>query len=748
MTPDPPSKPKPPSKTQPKASPKARPTSRQPARPQPKPPTSKPRPTSKQQPKQQAKPKEAGARTARSSGSTRSTPSTRPGRPARRPRPTGLAAVGPWLRRLGRPRRRSDEPAPPIHDKQRDRALVVVAALIPIAVGAAAAISGWRATGDNALIGLRVSDLLRGHLLTSGLPTTGENFGTGITSNHPGPLGFYLLAPFRLVYGVNAGLALGAAAINAAAWGIGVWVMTRRHGQIAGVLTLGIFGVLAYGLGAHILYDPISSNIAAFASVTLVIVTAAVIGGDWKLLPVFVVVASYVIQAHLTYVALGVPLVLVVAVALVVALAKKQPVPLRSLLISLGVGLVLWAPVFWDQFFGTGNISSIIRTFTSEDAGGKGFGFAFGRLVHSVSPVPMFARPTGPIGNLGFLEAAGGVRTAIGVVLLLAFAAAVWHLWRTRSAYRPLAGLVVLVVLASVYSASQLPDPATVKAANLRWMWTGGALVWLVLLVVAADLATRWWRAADLLAVAACLAVLGVLAGATSYWTVEVRDEPAFRAVDTLVSQVNEKLEPGTFIVKYQGEDALLNVGPPLVTDLIDDGFDARVSLGPFDRAYGDHIVTKRLPQNTPALFIATGAEGSDALKDIEASRATDEVIAETRFDPLTGGPPVIVRVYLAKVEVACERLTGLAKELADPNGERPGAEVLEDMNTLASARLTTIAPTLTPEELASIQQLLAQIPAMQQQFTENPELTLQELQVENLQSAIDGIQVLVDLCS
>lgn len=710
-----------------------------------------PKAGSKAAPKAATKPRPAGAsaRPAATPKPAGTRPRTAPaGRPARRSKPTGLAAIGPWLRRLARPRRRSDLPAAPIHDKNRDLALVAVAALIPVLVGALAAVTGWRATGDNALIGLRVSDLLRGHLLTSGLPTTGENFGTGITSNHPGPLGFYLLAPFRLLFGVNAGLALGAAAINAAAWGIAVWVMTRRHGQIAGVLTLGILGALAYGLGAHILYDPISSNIAAFASVTLVIVTAAVLGGDWKLLPIFVVVASYVIQAHLTYVALGVPLVLVVAVALVVALVKKQPVPVRSLLISLGVGLLLWAPVFWDQFFGTGNISSIIRTFTSEDAGGKGLGFALGRLVHSVSPVPMFARPTGPIGNLAFLESAGGVRTAIGVALLIGFAVAVAHLWRTRSAYRPLAGLVVLVVLASVYSASQLPDPATVKAANLRWMWTGGALVWLVLLVALADVATRYWRAPDVLAVASCLAVLGLAAGVSSYWTVEVRDQPAFGAVDTLAAQMSEKLEPGTFIVKYQGEDALLNIGPPLVTDLIDDGFDARVSLGPFDRAYGDHIVTKRLPQNTPALIIATGAQGSDALKDIEASRATEQVIAETTFDPATGGPPVVVRVYLAEVAAACDRLTGLATELADPNGKRPNDEVLEDMNTLASDRLTTIAPTLTKQQLASIQQLLDQIPAMQQQFADNPDLTLQDLKIDNIESAIAGIQVLVDLCN
>lgn len=670
-----------------------------------------------------------------------------PNRSGRRSRPTGLAAIGPWLRRLAKPRRRGDGPAPALRDKRLERLLVAIAALVPLGIGILAAAGGWRATGDNALIGLRVSDLLRGHLLTSGLPTTGENFGSGITSNHPGPLPFYLLAPFRLVYGVDVGLALGSAAVNAAAWAVGVWVMTRRHGLIAGVITLGVLGVLAYGLGAHVLYDPISSNIAAFTSVTLVIVTAAVVGGDWKLLPVFTVIASYVIQSHLTYVALGVPLVLVVAVALVVALVRKQAVPRSSLLISLGVGLVLWAPVFWDQFFGTGNISSIIRTFSGGNAEGRGVGFALGRLMQSVSPIPLFARPTGELGNLLFLENAGGLRTVLGVALLAGFAWALWHLWRTRSAFLPLAGLVTLVIVASLYSASKLPPPSTVKAANLRWMWTGGALVWLVLLVALADVATQYWRPPDLLAVVSCLTAVGLLVGVSSYWTVEVRDAPAFDAVDNLNAQISEKIGKGRFIVKYQGEDALLNIGPPLVVGLIDEGFDIRVNLGPFDRAYGDHIVNERLPQDTPALIIATGRQGSEELKEIEASRASERRIAETTFVPETGGAPVVVQVYLAEVDEACDKLRGLAGELVNPDAERPPEEVLEDINTLASDRLTTIAPTLTRRQVQDLRNLLDQIPQMQQQLRDDPNLEVTDLEVADREAATKGLDVLVELC-
>ncbi|WP_426570851.1 hypothetical protein [Aquihabitans sp. McL0605] len=643
------------------------------------------------------------------------------------------------------PLRRS--PAGPLHDQRWDRIIIAIAAAVPLLIGVLAASSGWRATGDNALIGVRVSDLLHGHLLTSGLPTTGENFGSGILSNHPGPLPFYVLAPFQWLYGIDAGLALGAAAINGAAWAIAVWVMVRRHGLIAGVLTLGVYGALAFGLGAHVLYDPVSSNIAAFASLTLVLVAAEVIAGDWKLLPVFVIVGSFVIQAHLTYVALGIPLVAVVAGALVVALVRRDEVPARSLIASAVIGVVVWAPVMWDQFFGTGNISSIVRTFSDGNAAGKGVGFAASRVMHALAPVPMFARPSGKLGNLSFLDAPGGVRTALGVAVLVAFGAAIAHLYRTRSAYLTLAGIAVLVLLASVYSASKLPPPSTVKAANLRWMWTGGALIWLVLLLTVAELATRRWRAPDILVVVSVIAALGVLAGVSSYWTVDIRDQPVFATVDTIRSKVADATEPGTFIVKYQGEDALLAVGPPIVADLIDRGYDIRTSLGPFDRAYGDHVVSGRLPAKTPALIIATAPDGSPELAQLEADRAHDQLIASASYDPKTGGPRVAVRVYVAGVQASCDTLVRLGKEIVDPNGTRPKADVLDELSTFASSHVSSVAPLLSRSQLATLKTAIDRIDEVKQQATENPDLDLLKTDPETLKEINAGIAVILDLC-
>lgn len=605
---------------------------------------------------------------------------------------------------------------------------MALAVAAPTLVGVLAAVSGWHATGDNALIGLRVEDLLRGQLLTSGLPTTGENFGSGITSNHPGPLPLYLLAPFQAVFGVDAGLALGAAAINSVAWGVGVWVMARRHGPVVGALTLAVFGALAFGLSAHVLYDPISSNIAAFASVTMVLLAAAVIGGDWELLPVFTLLGSFVVQAHLTYVALGVPLVAAVVIMMVAAHVQGRSVPPAAMAKAAVVGLVLWAPVLWDQFFGAGNISSIARTFSNGNTTGKGSGFALGRLTHAIAPVPMFARPSGELGNLAFLDGAGLLRTVLGVGVLVAFGWALFHHQRTRSPYRPLGHLVVLVLVASVYSATKLPPLSTVKAANLRWMWTGGALLWLVLLVTLAQLATRRWRAPDVFSAVAVLAVAGVVAGVSSYWSVDLRDEGSFRAVDRLRSQVRDHLDKGTYIVVYQGEDTLLAVGPPVVADLVSRGYDAHVSIGRFGRAYGDHGIAKDLPRDTPALFIVTADQGSAALADQEASHSNEELIAEATWDRGDGRPPVVAQVYLADLTRSCRALSAVAAELAEPKPARTRADILGSTAILARTRLDAYEPLLRRDDVVDVRNLANRAQAWKERLDADPRLTLEQV--------------------
>ena len=638
---------------------------------------------------------------------------------------------------------RSRSSAAALYDRRLRLALVGLAVAVPLVVGAFAALRGWKATGDNALISIRVGDVLRGDLPTSGLPTTGENFGSGVASNHPGPMQFYVLAPFQALYGIDVGLALGAAFVNAVAWGLAVWASTRRLGPVAGAVTLGIYGLLAFGLGAHLLYDPVSSNIATFASVTAVILAASLLDGDWGLAPAFVLVASFVVQAHLTYVALGVPVVLVVFGALGLQIGRRQPLPVARLVQAGILGLVLWAPVVIDQFFGTGNVGNVIRTFSEGKTVGSGFGFAFGRLWYAIAPIPMFARR---IEGLGFLTRVGTGTIVLGLAVVAAFGACGWWCRRHRPELQSLVGLVGLVMLTSVYSASKLPSAATVKAANLRWMWTGGALVWLVLVLAVAELAGRRWRRADVFSAVACLAVLASVAGVASFWMAPPRDDAAFDAIAHLRVDTRGELPKGRYVVRYEGNEALLTLGPAIVADLIAEGYDAKVDLGPFNRAYGDHTVGRRAGKGREVLIISAAKVGSEE-EARAAALPADAVVASNRFSPGPGEPDVVVRVIRADLATACGRLRDLVDALTGGGGKTVTAERLDELLDPAEATLGLVTPVLSRPDRDDLRTLLAVIRGWQQQLAGGAGGSLEELARRDVALVAPGLQVVDRRC-
>ena len=84
----------------------------------------------------------------------------------------------------------------------RDRALILgvfVLTLVPFVVALVRARQdGWVPSGDEANIATRSLDVFSRHPPLTGLPTTSYLTGSGIFTDHPGPIEFYLLAvPLR-----------------------------------------------------------------------------------------------------------------------------------------------------------------------------------------------------------------------------------------------------------------------------------------------------------------------------------------------------------------------------------------------------------------------------------------------------------------------------------------------------------------------------------------------------------------------
>src|SRR5262245_65841761 len=102
-------------------------------------------------------------------------------------------------------------------------------AIVPIAVATTRAIhDGWIPTGDNALFAIRARDLF-----THNLPLLGSwssaSLNTSTQLKHPGPLYFDLLAVPARLGASGAGVAFGAALLNALSI-VGIAVFAYRRG--------------------------------------------------------------------------------------------------------------------------------------------------------------------------------------------------------------------------------------------------------------------------------------------------------------------------------------------------------------------------------------------------------------------------------------------------------------------------------------------------------------------------------------
>lgn len=603
-----------------------------------------------------------------------------------------------------------------LDERQTRRVLLTVFTAVPFVVAIIALLRGWELLGDNAIIGIRVRSLLAGDLPLTGLPSTGENFGTGIESSHPGPLALYLLVPFVVVFGQTAGMAFGAAAINASAFGLAVWAGYRR----GGVFLMSVVGfmlcLLARGLSPWTLVDPLSSNLGTFQSVAYALLVWAVLQGDRRLLPVALIVGSFTFQAHLTYMAFGAAVSAVLIIGLTAQVVRdRDAMPERRTLVWSGLALgIVWLPVLLDQFFGGGNLSSIVRTFTGEGGDAPmGSGFALKRLVHAVAFPPFFAQD---VRGLDFLA-----KTPLAMALTGLPGAVVvgYRLWSSRGVdrRRRVAGLPMLVIvtvvvgLVSVYSAAQLPSGATVKAANLRWMWTFGALWWTtVIWAVIGWLLERFGRPRPdrIVPVLLGTAVIGMVLVLVQSQVRPARDAQAFEVAAELRREA-EKIPDGRYRVTYEGGKALLTVGPAFAYSLRSTGSEVFVDAGQFGRGYGSGAIYTDQDVDRTFLVVAMPADefllpvGFDVLLRTSYVEGGKEI--ETALLTADGAAPQLGELS-GQIEAFCRQTEAISEAITGFNAAREGPGAGDEITAgevadlFDSFHLDELEPTDMPDEI------------------------------------------------
>jgi hypothetical protein len=191
-----------------------------------------------------------------------------------------------------------------LHLRGRLVALVLALALTaPFVASVAKAVAlDWTPSNDEALITLRVRDVLAGELPLIGQPSTAELYADSDPPHHPGPIEFYLLVPPVALLGSDLGVLVGAAAINLSAVLVAAWVVFRRAGPAVGVLGAVVLSAIAWSEGLAVLTDPISSNMGGIPMLALAALAWAVVDGDLRLLPLAALAYAFVCQQHLAVV--------------------------------------------------------------------------------------------------------------------------------------------------------------------------------------------------------------------------------------------------------------------------------------------------------------------------------------------------------------------------------------------------------------------------------------------------------------
>ena len=323
-----------------------------------------------------------------------------------------------------------------------------LAAALPIVVSTLHAVTvDWVPLGDNAYTAVRAFDVFTDRSPLVGQWSSGASTAAGELTYSPGPLLFWLLAiPARLpaesLMVVTMGL------VNVACV-VGAMALARRRGGWPLMLALAAALPLMLASLPGDAYSNIWNSSAALMPFTLLVFLCwSLACGEYRLLPLTVVVASLVAQTHLTFVgpAVGVTLVGLVGLAL------SRRAPRRWVLGSLAVALVCWSAPLIDQATNDpGNLRLLVRAATT-DVPTLGSSAGWKAVVHMAGIPPWWLQDErNPLERLGDLTARPSALAIGSTLLVLAGLGAITIIgWRRRRPEVWAAGALGLVLCLAV----------------------------------------------------------------------------------------------------------------------------------------------------------------------------------------------------------------------------------------------------------------------------------------------------------
>jgi hypothetical protein len=309
--------------------------------------------------------------------------------------------------------------------------------------------------------------------------------------HHPGPMVFYLLAPFYVVSGERtAGLAAGAVGINLCALLV-ILIVAGRSGGPWLTAAAGSLVVLFMWRARDMVASPWNPHVLIMPTMALVLLTAEMVAARRLRLPAVALVATFIVQTHVGLVPTVAAVVATGACIAVASALRTADAATRARAIS-AVNAAAWLlvaawmlPLVEELYRTPGNLSELWRFFTGVERAGQPFGVAFRAWADMLSSVfsPRFSVAWGGrtftdttlswTHVFAFLQVAG-----LAVVAVRAGT-------RDRRLPAALAGLLLLAAAIALWSVTRIEDGLYDHA--VFWICGLGVLNVAVLLAEALD---------------------------------------------------------------------------------------------------------------------------------------------------------------------------------------------------------------------------------------------------------------------
>jgi hypothetical protein len=359
----------------------------------------------------------------------------------------------------------------------------------------------WTPANDPALMALRTLDVGSSRTPLTGQPSTTANYTSAReVVNHPGPVHFYVMAPVVRVLGVALGMITVSVVITGGCVLLAAWAIYRQLGPPGGIVGAVALGAITFTTGASSLVNPVSSNIARYPLLCSLVMVWCLLCGDLRLLPLASAVLSFTAQQHLSVL----PTVGVVAAAGVVGVlvawgghGRWREAAARRELARWGgaavvVGLVLWSPILYQQFFGRGtpNLTAMASFAQHDERPSLGLGSALRQVAHVLGLPPILGQQNLSGGWL--LRDVPTLTWVTAALVVAAVALAGWWWRRTAPRRAALAVTAGLALAAGLVNGSSVPEGLEkYRLALYHWAWPLVLFVTLTLGLAVVDLARR-----------------------------------------------------------------------------------------------------------------------------------------------------------------------------------------------------------------------------------------------------------------